>query len=217
MFTPVVQYLFGISNEPNEPIKSNEPIEQNESNEPNELNELNEPIKPNESDEPIYTPIPDPHGIFKPTINRVSLPDRYQVSDEHLAIPGVLEITQYNMHAYLFANDESQKKIHRHNLHVANNFLYHMMNKKYRVIKGHMDIYHGNVYNYGNCETHKLYKPECILYDLIESNIDIITRNSITIVSICCDNDFTKIIEIELKESWRNSPIEWKFKLGLKK
>ena len=54
--------------------------------------------------------VPEPHQIFEPTINRVPIPNYLITSEDHLVIPGVLEITQYNFHAYLLAHDKTQEK-----------------------------------------------------------------------------------------------------------
>ena len=126
-----------------------------------------------------------------------------------------------------------KKKIHRINLLIASKNLYNKLNKEYNIAKGKMTIYHGNVYSSNNCEMHTLFKPEYIFYDLIESNIDSITSDSLTNINVCCDLiesnidsitsdsltninvccDKGKISEICLNESWRNSPIEWNFEL----
>ena len=169
-----------------------------------------------EPNEPMYIPVPDPDRKFKPTINRVSLPDRYQVSDEHLAIPGVLEITQYNMHAYLFANDESQKEIHHHNLYAAKLDLHDKLREKYQIDKGTMTIYYSSIINYDNCEVHKLAQPKRILYNLDESNIKNTICKSITPIIVCCDKESSKIIKISLGKSWHPGSIEWEFELVLK-
>ena len=161
--------------------------------------------------ESTYPSVPDPHQIFDPTINRVPIPERLKTKDKYLVVPGVLEITQYNIHAYLLAHDKSQEQIHHHNLRIAYRNLYDKLDKEYNIVKGKMIILHGNIYNMNNCEIHKLYQPEYIFYNLLESNIKSITSQSLPNITVTCNKG--KISEICLNESWRNAPIEWKFKL----
>ena len=165
----------------------------------------------NEIIEPAYTSVPDPQKIFEPTIHRVEVPKNLIISDDHLVVPGVLEITQYNIHAYLLAHDKSQEKIHHRNLLIAYRNLYNKLNRKYNIVQGNMTIFHGNVYNSDNCEIHRLIKPKYILYNLLESNIKSITSNSLSNITVECNQG--KISEICVDESWRDSPIEWKFEL----
>ena len=90
------------------------------------------------------------------------------------------------------------------------------INENYTVKSGKMNLYHGNVYNYGNREVHQLYKPDSIfnqrMWDLVDShtNPKLQTKNKISTVQASYTD---KDLQIKFSEHWRNAPIEWSFNL----
>ena len=88
--------------------------------------------------------------------------------------------------------------------------------EKYTVESGQINMYHGNVYDYENCESHKLYKPNHIfnqrMTDLVNSNANPNSRTETKISTLqACYTD--EDLRLEIHEHWRNGPVEWSFKL----